>query len=292
MRLPDLAAAHPRIDLDEPRTARRHLALHVEDAALEAAAFEGRDREVAELRLVALREQRRADAPRLREIRLRGRAVVDDARVRGLAPRDHHVDVDLGPVEVLLHQEVDGLLVGVGGFQRVLLDERAGRHDGVAHLREHVRVALVEVRARFDFFHAERRRAVQRLEHRREPHDVGGGVEVGGGRDAVARGRREARGLHRGARPVLVARGVDRGRRRARQTERLREARDQRHGELAEGADARGHLRQAADGVDAVREDRLRVSLEVERDELRDDALGDHALGPGARLVDDDGPDA
>mmetsp|Transcript_101469 Transcript_101469/g.315602 ORF Transcript_101469/g.315602 Transcript_101469/m.315602 type:complete len:314 (-) Transcript_101469:50-991(-) len=115
--------------------------------------------------------------------------------------------------------------------------------------------------------------------------------------DEAVPGRRQAGGLQRRARGVLVPRRVHGARRGPRQPQLLAEPRHEGHRELHQGADgvrrARGAvLAEAPDELQGVPEDLVGRAAHVHGDELGDEALAHEALCPGPRVLDDHGLDA
>mmetsp|Transcript_6196 Transcript_6196/g.15180 ORF Transcript_6196/g.15180 Transcript_6196/m.15180 type:complete len:298 (-) Transcript_6196:1150-2043(-) len=129
VRLVDGAAAHAGIHLDEVRPDGGVLALHVEDAVLEAEGLDGADRQLLERHLLQPRQQRRRHRPSLVEVGLQGRAVVGDGGILPFALRHDDVNIHLGPVQIALQQK--GHPDNTGGRRAragaVVLHERSGR---------------------------------------------------------------------------------------------------------------------------------------------------------------------
>ena len=129
------------------------------------------DAEVAELGLLRARQHARAVAARLVKVGLDGRPVVGDRAKRDGAVAHHDVDVDLGPVEVLLcacvcvRVCVGGDVVGVLGLGLCAIhDARHTTHARPVHA-PHTRAHATRTRATRAPSHAPLTRATHLLEH-------------------------------------------------------------------------------------------------------------------------------
>mmetsp|Transcript_68740 Transcript_68740/g.214836 ORF Transcript_68740/g.214836 Transcript_68740/m.214836 type:complete len:293 (-) Transcript_68740:547-1425(-) len=287
--------AHARVHLDQLRPCRGVLALHVEDALVEAQRREAADREILELALLLQGQKGRAAPPSLVEVGLNRGSIVRDRRIAPLALGHHHVDIHLRPVEVLFQQDghVDDALRLDALGRSSALDQRSAHDDQGAELRHDLAVAPDEVLDRPNLLDAQGRRSRDGLQHGREAHVLRGLEQIPLRVYHGVAGRRQARSLQGNPCCVLAPRRVDRGWWWARQSEPLGQTSDQRDGELHERADAirvanGSVLAEIADAVDGVLKYLAGRPAHVQGDKLGSDALGHQLAAPGVRMVDDD----